>query len=677
MTARIVAIVGTDTGVGKTVVTTGLIGALLHDSISVDACKPIASGVEAGSAGEDAALIAAALGRTAADYALLTFVAPRSPKAAAAAEGRRINVDSLATTIRQRAEAANTDFLLVEGVGGVLVPLDDDHTVLDLVRSLGAPTIVVGRAGLGTINHTALTIRACRDAGVRVTGVILSALEPIDPLFAKENAEQIAQQCDIAVVGVLSFIEDPRDPVVLAGAVHALPGYQHLVRELQTIPSTARVVDADHRHVWHPFTQTTEWLEESPLVIERGEGSWLIDADGKRYLDGVASLWANVHGHAHPRLDRAVREQMGRVAHSTFLGQTHAPGALLAEELTAVLPDALTRVFYGESGASSVEVALRFALLAQRYRGQEQRIKFVSLQDSYHGDTAGAVSVGFSETFHRGLNPLLFDALRVPPPQLVGEEASLAAMRKTFAEHGNSVAALILEPRMQGAAGMWPHSDSWLREATSIAHNHGAIVICDEVATGFGRTGDLFANKGAGIMPDIVCLGKGLTGGYLPLSATVTTEELFDLFSAPYAEHRTLYYGHTYAANPMACAAARESLRIFQDDDVMSHARRLADTLARLLREVADFDSVREVRQRGVMVGIELAQPDGTAFSADSRIGRQVTLAARERGVIIRPLGDVVVLNPPLCLTEAEVDVLVSAVEESIVAVTQRVAMLA
>jgi adenosylmethionine---8-amino-7-oxononanoate aminotransferase len=681
LSAQIVAVVGTDTEAGKTVVTAALVAALRRRGREVEAVKPLATGVAPGEAGEDATLLARASQREPRDCLLAGFALPRSPLAAARAERLSVDVDALLHQLRDRAEQPGLDLLLVEGVGGLLVPLTERTTVRDLVRRLDARVLVVGRAGLGTIGHCALTIEACRAAGLEVAAVVLSDVDGTVPAdFAAENAAQVAAQCDVPVLGVLPHVADASDINALARAAESALDLDALLQTLDSPRLDAdEVVRLDRTHVWHPFTQTTEWRDEQPLVIRAGDGCWLIDADGRRYLDGVASLWANVHGHAHPRLDAALREQAGRIAHSTLLGLTHEPGARLAAELCSVAPAGLTRVFYSEAGAAAVEVALRIALLAQHNRGQAQRTRFVSLVDAYHGDTPGAVSVGRSEPFHRGLDPLLFDTLRVPPPHAFerdgvdpahAEEQSLAALANTLRDHGATTAALIVEPRMQGAAGMLPHSDNWLRTAAALAHDAGALLICDEVATGFGRTGDLFASTGAGIAPDILTVGKGLTGGYLPLSATLVREELFALFTAPYAEHRTLYYGHTYTGNPLACAVARASLALFDEEDTLTRARRLADRLALLLAPVGALPHVAQVRQRGVMVGIELcagglAQP----FDPSLRVGRQVVLAARRRGVVVRPLGDVVVLNPPLVLDDDEASLLVEAVAESIVEV--------
>ena len=641
-----------------------LASALRQRGVRVAALKLVATGVEPESAGEDAELLAAATGGDARDSVLETFRLPRSPLAAAEAEGATIEVDGLIT--RVRAAAAGVDVLVLEGVGGLLVPLTRDRTTADAFRSLDADTVIVGHGGLGTINQCALSVEAARDRGLRLAGVILSDADG-DPEFAAENAAQISWQCGVTVLGVVRRLGDPRDADALARACESAIDVDRLLdRRSIVAEERARVVAADRAHVWHPFTQTDEWADEDPLVIRAGEGCWLVDEDGRRYLDGVASLWANVHGHAHPQLDRALREQAGRVAHSTFLGLTHAPGALLAEELARVTPPGLDRVFYSEAGAAAVEVALRIALLAQQRYGNHSRTRFLSLDDAYHGDTAGSVSVGRSEPFHRGLDPLLFDVLRVPAPHIAGETESLRALDGVLRDHADSLAAFIVEPRMQGAAGMLPQSDAWLRAAVERARAAGLLVICDEVATGFGRTGDLFACGGAAVLPDILTLGKGLSGGYLPLSATVVTDDLFTLFSGPYADHRTLYYGHTYSGNPVACAVARASLALFETEHTVERSRELAAVLSRELAHLASLPIVAEIRQRGVMIGVELSAASGASFDPALRVGRQVTLAARRRGLIIRPLGDVVVINPPLVMSSLQAAELVALLGESL-----------
>lgn len=671
---RILAVTGTGTEIGKTVLSAAIILGLRARGLQVDAVKPAATDVVPGDAGEDATLLARATDLDPARCVLATFREPRSPLAAARLETRALDVVGITATLRERARGC--DVLVVEGVGGLLVPLAEDGrggfvTVRDLLRDLDAEVVIAADAGLGTVNHSVLTVESARHAGLRVRGLALVDSRGTDPEFVLENATQIEQQADVPLLGILAHLDDPADLDQISAAAAALD-----IDVLATAPkdATAAITAADHRHVWHPFTQTSEWLEEQPpLAIRSGRGCTLVAEDGRTYIDGISSLWATVHGHAHPALDRALHEQAGRIAHSTFLGQTHEQGAMLAQELCARLPEGLTRVFYSEAGAAAVEVALRTALLAQHHRGQPRRTRFIALDEAYHGDTAGAVSVGRSEPFHRHLDPLLFDAIRIPTPYL-GEEESLAALDGVLERHGDEVAALIVEPRVQGAAGMLTHGDGWLRDAVARARRAGALVITDEVATGFGRTGDLFATGGAGVRPDILTLGKGLTGGYLPLSATVTTEEIFQLFTAPYGEHRTLYYGHTYTGNPLACAVARASLRVFDDEATLEHARRLAGTLERLLAPLAEHPAVHEIRRRGVMTGIEL-RDGGTPFDPALRIGRRVTRAARRHGVVVRPLGDVVVLNPPLVMSDTEAEELVAGVAAALAeAVAARIA---
>ncbi len=679
--ARLLGVVGTDTGVGKTVVTAALARALRARGWRAGAIKAVATGVPAGDAGEDAELLALATGAEPADCLGLALRLPRSPLAAARAEGVRVDVEALLAVIRRRAAAPGLELLLVEGTGGVLVPVTETVTIGGLLRRLGAPVLVVARAGLGTVNHSVLTVEACRGLGLDVVGVVLNdaggGAAAVDPALAAENAAQVADQCGVAVLGILPHAGRQER---LEAASLDLPALERALR--RPAVDAAEVVRLDRVHVWHPFTQTGEWRAEEPLVIVRGEGCRLVDAEGREYLDAISSLWANVHGHAHPRLDAALREQAGRIAHATFLGQTHEPGARLAAELAAAAPAGLTRVFFSEAGAAAVEVGLRIALLAQRHRRQSGRTRFLSLEEAYHGDTAGSVSVGRSEPFHRGLGPLLAaGVLRLPPPHVLrvrdrlapeaAEAASLALLRELLDRHGAELAAVVVEPRVQGAAGMLVHSDGWLREVAAATRAAGALLLCDEVAVGFGRTGDLFASAGAGIAPDVLALGKGLTGGYLPMSATLVSDELFELFTAPYVEHRTLYYGHTYSANPLACAVARTSLALFGEEATVERGRRLASRLACGLREVAALPHVAEVRQRGVMVGVELAAGGlERPFGPDLRVARRVIMAARRRGVIARPLGDVVVLNPPLVMADEDADRVVEVLAESIREVT-------
>jgi len=425
---------------------------------------------------------------------------------------------------------------------------------------------------------------------------------------------------------------------------------------------TEELAAADKRYLWHPFTQQQGWSEEVPFVIDRAKGCTLYDPDGAAYIDGVSSLWCNVHGHGHPTIDAAVREQLGKVAHSTMLGLSHAPAIELAERLVALAPRGLTRVFYSDSGSTAVEVALKMAFQWWAQRGDRtarRRRGFICLQGAYHGDTLGSVSVGGIDLFHSLYRPLLFDAWRAEP----GDASHLEALLDC---HGDEVAAVIVEPLVQGAAGMLLQPPGYLRAVRELCDRHGALLICDEVATGFGRTGRMFACEHEGVEPDLMCIAKGLTGGYMPLAATLATEKIYEGFLGAPEEQRTFFHGHTYTGNPLACAAAIATLEVFEQERTLERLRPKCELFGELLAEfVEPLECVAELRRCGFMVGIELA-----GFNAAERVGHKVTLAARRRGAIIRPLGDVVVLMPPLAIETAELRRLVEITANAIAEVT-------
>ncbi|MFA5891428.1 MAG: adenosylmethionine--8-amino-7-oxononanoate transaminase [Actinomycetota bacterium] len=437
----------------------------------------------------------------------------------------------------------------------------------------------------------------------------------------------------------------------------------------------------DRAHVWHPFTPMSAWLDDDAPIIERGEGCWLIDTDGNRYIDGVSSLWVNVHGHRHPVLDAALVEQAGKLAHSTFLGLSHPAAIELAGRLVAIAPGALTRVFFSENGAAAVEVALKMAYSYWRNRG-EARDRFVRLENAYHGDTVGAVSVGGIDRFHETYRALLFSTASIPSPYCyrcsLGKTypscgvACAEALERVLDSEGDRVAALIIEPLVQGAAGIVTAPDGHLRRVTEIARARGILVIVDEVATGFGRTGTMFACEQESVEPDLMCVGKGITGGYLPLSATLATEEIFSAFLGAPEEHKTLYHGHSYSGNPLAAAVALANLDVFERERTLEHVAEIEVLLGELLAPLAEHPHVGEIRRRGMMVGIELVADRATKepFDEALQMGAAVARAARARGAIIRPLGDVVVLMPPLAISREELTRLVSITAESIDAVT-------
>jgi adenosylmethionine-8-amino-7-oxononanoate aminotransferase len=441
-----------------------------------------------------------------------------------------------------------------------------------------------------------------------------------------------------------------------------------------------RLWAADHRHLWHPFTQMQGWLEEEPLIIDRAEGVHLIDTLGRRYLDGVSSLWCNVHGHRVPEIDSAVREQLDRVAHSTMLGLASTASIECAEALAAQVPAGLTRVFFSDAGATAVEIAIKMAFQHHQLRGDTARTEFVALSGAYHGDTIGAVSVGGMALFHRLFKPLLFDVHHAPQPYCyrcpLGKAlpscglACAGEVERLLEARAGKVAALVVEPLVQGADGMITQPPGYLRRLREACDRHGALLICDEVATGFGRTGTMFAVEQEGVVPDLMTVAKGLTGGYLPLAATLTTEEVFRSFLGPFEAKRTFFHGHTYAGNPLACAAAIASLRLMVERQVVAGVPAKAAALARALQPLADHPHLGELRQRGLMVGLELVRDRASKaeYDPDLRVGHQVCQAARPMGAILRPLGNVVVLMPPLAMSALELarlgEIAVAAIEQ-------------
>jgi adenosylmethionine---8-amino-7-oxononanoate aminotransferase len=426
------------------------------------------------------------------------------------------------------------------------------------------------------------------------------------------------------------------------------------------------LADLDRRHLWHPFTQQQGWMEEDFPIIESADDTTLYDTEGNAYIDGVSSLWCNVHGHRHPAIDIAIKDQLDRVAHSTMLGLSHAPAAKLAKRLVDLAPDGLSRVFFSDNGSTACEIALKMAYQWHHQRGEWWRAGFVCLRNSYHGDTLGSVSVGGIELFHSLYRPLLFDAWQAEP-------GDVESMRALLAEHAERCAAVIVEPLVQGAAGIHVQPEGYLRAVRELCDEFGVLMICDEVATGFGRTGTMFACEHEDVAPDLMCVAKGLTGGYLPLAATLTTERVYEGFLGRHEQFRTFFHGHTYTGNPLACAAALATLRIFDQERTLERLQPKIALLAELLaKDVERLAAVREVRRCGFMVGIELE-----GFPVATRIGHRVTLEARARGAIIRPLGDTIVLMPPLSIEPAELRRLVEITAAAISAAAGDAALVA
>ena len=443
-----------------------------------------------------------------------------------------------------------------------------------------------------------------------------------------------------------------------------------------------QLIDWDKRYIWHPFTQMKDYMDTNPLVIEKGDGCYLIDMAGNKYIDGVSSLWVLVHGHGKKELVDAVEKQSKILCHSTLLGLANVPSILLAKKLIEIVPRGLSRVFYSDNGSTSVEIALKMAYQYWQQKGNKKKKKFISFKNAYHGDTIGSVSVGGIDLFHQVYGHLLFKTYKAPSPycyrcplKLERETCGLAcveAFEKVVRVHHEEACAVIVEPLVQGAAGMIMQPPGWLHAVWKIAKEYNLLFITDEVATGFGRTGNMFACDEEKISPDFLCVAKGITGGYLPLAATLSTEEVFNGFLGQFDEFKTFFHGHTYTGNPLACAVAVENIDLFKKDRVLQKLNHKIVNLRKGLERFQDLSHVGEVRQKGFMVGIELVKSRKTkrSYLPGDKIGQKVIWEARKRGVIMRPLGDVIVLMPPLAIDEPTLEKLVDVTYESIKAVT-------
>ncbi|MDQ2795870.1 MAG: adenosylmethionine--8-amino-7-oxononanoate transaminase [Actinomycetota bacterium] len=431
------------------------------------------------------------------------------------------------------------------------------------------------------------------------------------------------------------------------------------------------LVARDLEAVWHPFTQHSLWASDEPLVIDRAEGVRLYDTDGRAYLDGCSSLWVTVHGHAVPEINDAIRAQADKLDHSTFLGLTHEPGIQVAEELLRIAPAGMAKVFFAGDGSSAAEAAIKMAYQAASQRGEDRPL-YVHCAEGYHGDTLGAVSLGGVELFHATYRPLLIETRMVSSPGVLGKgetrperaAAVLTEMRELLAREGERVCAIVVEPLVQAAGGILTHDPAFLRGVRELCDTSGAAMLVDEVATGIGATGRWFAVEHAGVEPDLLVVGKRVTGGVLPLSAVLVRESIYEPFLGSATSGRTFFHGHTYTANPLCCAAALANLSLMHERGTVARAAAAGERMGQRLTSLAAYEGVREIRRVGTMTGIEVR-------AVGERTGFEVCRAARRRGAIVRPLGDVVVLMPPLAIEDADLDELLDIVDESVREVVQ------
>lgn len=690
-------ITGTDTGVGKTVVT-HVLGTLLQgQGYNVGVMKPVQCG------GDDAVFLKKSLQLSDPLVEINPCFArePLSPHLAFQREKRKIDLKKIFAAYGRLKQ--KHDILLVEGAGGLMVPLRDDYFVADLARDLDLELVIVARPGLGTINHTLLTVAQARSQGLQVRGVLFSEASArkhgIPPgLPEKTNPQAVRTLGNVEVLGTIPYFKSFRRQA-------CLPDRQDIARRCASTIRLKRLLEPsvglsnarqkqlaawDKKYVWHPFTQMKDWLMDEPLVVDRAKGSYLIDTKGNRYLDGVSSLWVNVHGHGHRIVNARVREQLDKLEHSTLLGLSNTPAIELARKLTSIVPKGLTKVFYSDNGSTAVEAAIKIAYqywqnlpARQAGTGHKKKKYIAHLANSYHGDTLGSVSVGGIELFYKVYRDLIFktikvdfpDCYRAPKGKKYPEYAfeCLDRFEAMLKKKHAQIAAFVVEPIVQGAAGMimWPKGI--LKRMSELCRRHRVIFIADEVATGFGRTGKMFACEQEGVSPDILCLAKGITSGYLPLAATLTTQKIFDGFCFDYKDQKTFFHGHTYTGNPLACAAALANLEVFEKERTLEKLAPKIKFLSQKLQMFYNLPHVGDLRQRGFMVGIELVRDRQTqaAYPWQEKVGVRVCQEIRKHGVILRPLGNVIVLMPPLSMRIEELEHLLNTTYWAIETVTK------
>lgn len=435
--------------------------------------------------------------------------------------------------------------------------------------------------------------------------------------------------------------------------------------------SKSKIKSYDLDYLWHPFTQMREYGEEEPLVIEGSDGVYLIDSEGKRYIDGVSSLWVNIHGHKVKKIDAAIKKQIDKISHSTLLGVTNPPASILAKKLIDIAPKGLKKVFYSGDGASAVEVALKMAFQYWLLKDKPAKQKFVCLKDGYHGDTLGAVSVGGIDLFHSTYKPLLFKSFQISSYD--SSDETIKELEDLLSRKSDEIAALIIEPYVQTAGGIKVARKGYLIDIRRICDKYNVLLLVDEVATGFGRTGEMFACNHDSVTPDILILGKGLTSGYLPLSATITTQDIFDTFLGDYDELRTFFHGHSYSGNPLSCATAIANLEIFDEEKTISTIKASIRILDDQLKEFKGLKHVSDIRSKGLMAGIDLQEDPkkNIPYQLNERIGKKVCDMVRHEGVLIRPLGDTIVIMPPVSIKEKELKKLTKSIYKCIKIVTE------
>lgn len=689
-------ITGTDTDVGKTVVT-GLLARFLSErGIKTVTQKWVQTGCR--DISEDIISHMTLMGpgqdhlkthlRDMSPY-VLKF--PASPHLAAGLENRTLNAGVIKDSFLRLS--GNFDCVIAEGSGGALVPFDEDTLLIDIVKELSIPALIVAENRLGAINQTLLTVEALRTRGIRIMGIVFNRLtEKGDNLIYEDNVRIIGKISGETVFGELPYCDNTgslyenfrpigdkllekewgQPPVSLKNG-HGATGSCPRVPARRTTHDAQRetsdnLIKSDLKHLWHPYTQMKDCESLPPIPIEYAKGVKLFDHAGNFYYDTISSWWCNVHGHNHPAIKNAIKRQLDSLDHVLFAGFTHEPAVKLAEKLVSISPEGLSKVFYSDNGSTAVEVAMKMSCQYRHNTGEPARMGFLSLDAGYHGDTIGAMSVSGPGIFNKKFEKLFFRSFKAPAPYCYrcpcGQDKNscsldcLGRMEEILSANRGNISAIIIEPLLMGAGGMIIYPAEYLKGVYELSRKYDVHLIADEVATGFGRTGKMFACEHAGITPDFMCLSKGITSGSLPLGATLTTDDIFRAFYDDHDKLKTFYHGHTFTGNPLSCAAALASTGLFESERTLERVPEINARLAAFLDAMSGLKTVGDTRHIGVVGAVELVKDKGTKepFGLKERIGYEIYKEGLRHHLLLRPLGHIIYFFLPLCVNAEELD---------------------
>jgi len=685
-------ITGTGTGIGKTVAASAIAHLLVRDGYDVGVMKPVQTGAKKKDGilfSQDLDIMRRMAKTVDPDMIAMPYSFRHALSPYHASLKAKLPIDvSVIVSMFEELKSAH-ELVIAEGAGGLMAPLTRSELWPDLVRLLDIPIVIVTTPELGMIHDTLATAMAAENYGLECAGLFV--VETKRKKYPDLDAEFIKKQTRLKMLGRLPYTTSVTKNGLNASAFrshvekHIDPAELiSFIERRESSHAQKRLEKADRQNIWHPFTQMREWEQESMLIVDSGSGRKLKDIKGTSYYDGHSSYWVNIHGHSHPRMIRSVARQAARLEHSTFLGLSNRPAIELAEKLVEITPEKLEKVFYSDNGSTAVEVALKMAFQYQMQRVDKKpkKKRFIALVNGYHGDTLGAVGVGGIDIYRNIFKELLPKAMFVHSPYCYRcpldkdfSDCTLACameLERTVAEHHEEIAAFIIEPMVQCPGGIITAPHGYLKKVRELCDRYDILMIADEVAVGFGRTGRMFACEHEDVRPDLMALSKSLTGGMLPLAATLATKKIYDSFLGDYDERKTFFHGHTFTGHPLGCAAALENIRMMQEFDTVESVEEKSQFLRDELVRFENLPCVGEVRQMGMIVGIELVEDSETKkpFEPSLRTGHRVAMEARKNGLIVRPLGDVAVLFPILSSENRELKEMADMLYDAVAAVT-------